>query len=227
MHALRTGHWMIGLTRMGSALTISRSSGRRSSTHTSTIEAIHYLYMRYPEEYEQLEHSDSPVVLRTEAHLEPNTTEWMMARMVTELHLNKARSALKDLEAVERHAQKATNVMAQLDWEQRNTEKFPFGPIAETKRLAIIMTQKEQCADRRLIKALETQLSRDTRSIVLEHEERDFVEAWRNYHCFALVMFELLNEQLLPLEVLEAERCLVLRLEALEREGNQTHPGAL
>jgi len=32
-------------------------------------------------------------------------------------------------------------------------------------------------------------------------------------------MFELLNEQLLPLEVLEAERCLVLRLEALEREG--------
>ena len=187
-------------------------------THVD-YEAFHYLYVRYPEEYEQLEHSDSPVELYTEDHLEPNTTQWMVARMIKELHLNKARRALKDLEAVELHAQKATNVMAQLDWEQRSTDKFPFGPIAETKRLAIIMTQKEQRADRRLINALESQLSRDTRSIVLEHEERDFVESWRNYHCFALVMFELLNAQCMPLEVLEAERCLVLRLEALEREG--------
>ena len=85
--------------------------------------------------------------------------------------------------------------------------------------LAIIMTQKEQRADRRLIKAPEGQLSRDTRSIILEHERRDFVGSWRNYHCFALVMFELLNAQCMPLEVLEAERFLMLRLEALERRG--------
>jgi len=143
-------------------------------THVD-YEAFHYLYVRYPEEYEQLEHSDSPVELYMEDHLEPNTTQWMVARMIKELHLNKARRALKDLEAVELHAQKATNVMAQLDWEQRSTDKFPFGPIAETKRLAIIMTQKEQRADRRLINALESQLNRDTRSIVLEHEERGFV----------------------------------------------------
>jgi hypothetical protein len=32
-------------------------------------------------------------------------------------------------------------------------------------------------------------------------------------------MFELLNAQCMPLEVLEAERCVVLRLEALERRG--------
>ena len=187
-------------------------------THVD-YDAIQYLYERYPEAYDQLENSDSPVELYMEDHLEPNTTQWMVARMIMELHLNKARRALHDLEAVEQHVQKATNVMAELDWEQRNTDRFPFGPIAETKRLAIIMTQKEQRADRRLIKALESQLSRNTRSIILEHERRDFVESWRNYHCFALVMFELLNAQCMPLEVLEAERCLVLRLEALERRG--------
>ena len=187
-------------------------------THVD-YDAIQYLYERYPEAYDQLENAESPVELYMEDHLEPNTTQWMVARMIMELHLRKARRAMHDLEAVEQHVQKATNVMAELDWEQRNTDRFPFGPIAETKRLAIIMTQKEQCADRRLIKALESQLSRNTRSIILEHERRDFVESWRNYHCFALVMFELLNAQCLPLEVLEAERCLVLRLEALERRG--------
>ena len=181
-------------------------------------DAFQYLYERYPEMYEQLEHSDSPIEIYMEDHLLPNTSQWMVSRLIKELHLNRARRELRELEAVERHAQKATNVMAQLDWEQRNTDNFPFGPIAETKRLAIIMTQKEQCADRRLISELESQLSRDTRSIILEHEKRDFVESWRNYHNFALVMFELLNEQLLLLEDLEAERCLVLRLEALEAE---------
>ena len=54
---------------------------------------------------------------------------------------------MHELEVVEQYVQKATKVMAELDWKQRNTDECPFGPMAETKRLAIIMTQKEQCAD--------------------------------------------------------------------------------
>ena len=78
-------------------------------------EAFQYLYERYPEVYEQLEHSDSPVEIYMEDHLQPNTSQWMVARLIKELHLNRARRAMRDLEAVERHAQKATNVIAQLD----------------------------------------------------------------------------------------------------------------
>ena len=110
---------------------------------------------------------------------------------------------MHEVEAVEQYVQKATNVMAELDWKQRNTDEFPFGPMAETKRLAIIMTQKEQCADWRLIEALETQLSRDARSIILEHESRDHAESWFAFHNHAHTMFELLNEQCMPLEMLE------------------------
>ena len=85
---------------------------------------------------------------------------------------------MREIEAVEQHAAKATNVMAEMDWVHRNEDQFAFGPMAETKRLAIILTQKEQCADWRLIKALEKQSSQKTRSIILEHERRDFVESW-------------------------------------------------
>ena len=43
-----------------------------------------------------------------------------------ELHLRKARRAMHAIEAVEQHVEKATNAMAELDWEQRNTEKVPL-----------------------------------------------------------------------------------------------------
>ena len=124
---------------------------------------------------------------------------------------------MREIEAVEQHVAKAANAMAEMDWVHRNVDQFAFGPMAETKRLAIILTQKEQRADWRLIEALEKQSSRKTRSIILEHERRDFVESWRAFHHFACVMFELPNEQLMPLEDLQAERCLMLRLEALEQ----------
>ena len=154
-----------------------------------------------------------------EDHLAPNSSQWLVARMVMELHLGKARRAMREIEAVEQHVAEATNGMAEMDWKHRNVDQFPFGPMAETKRLAIIITQKEQCADRRLIEALEKQSSRKTRGIILEHERRDFVESWRAFRHFACVVFELLNEQLMPLEDLEAEHCLMLRLEALEQRG--------
>ena len=111
-------------------------------------DAIQYLYERFPELYRQLEDSKSQVDLSMESmddglyggHPLPNTSEWMMARMVMELHVRQARRAMRDLEAMVQHVQKAVDVMAELDWEHRNTERFLFGPMAETKRLAIIMT---------------------------------------------------------------------------------------
>ena len=144
--------------------------------------------------------------------------------MVMELHLGKARRAMREIEAVEQRVEKATNVMAEIDWVHRNEDRFAFGQMAETKRLAIILTQKQQCADWRLIESLEKQGSRKTRSIILEHERRDFVESWRAFHHFACVMFELLDEQLVPLEDLQAGRCLILRLEALEKRGGSLPP---
>ena len=106
-----------------------------------------------------------------------------------------------------------------LDWSHRNTERFVVGPIAQTKRLAIILTQKEHCADWRLIEALEKQGSRKTRSIILEHERRDFVEPWRAFYNFVCTMYELLHSQQMPPEVLQARRSVILRLEALEQSG--------
>jgi hypothetical protein len=91
--------------------------------------------------------------------------------------------------------------------------------MVETKRLAIIITQKEHCVDKRLIEALEKQRSRTVRSIILEHEKRDFVEPWRAFHQFALAMFELLNVAGLTIESLASGRSLVVRLEALEQQG--------
>ena len=93
--------------------------------------------------------------------------------------------------------------------------------MAQTKRLAIILTQKENCADWRLIEALENQVSRKARSIILEHERRDFVESWRAFHHFASAMYELLHAQQMPPEELQAQRCVMLRLEALERDHSQ------
>ena len=101
---------------------------------------------------------------------------------------------MREIEAVEQHIADATNVMAEMDFTHRDTERFPFGQMAQTQRLAIILTQKDYCADWRLIEALEKQQSRKkTRSIILEHERRDFVESWRAFYHFACVMFELLN----------------------------------
>ena len=100
---------------------------------------------------------------------------------------------MHEIEAVEQHVANATNVTGLLDWCQRNTDRFAFGPIAQTKRLAIIFTQKEHCADWRLIEALEKQGSRKTRSIILEHERRDFVESWRAFHYFVCTIYELLH----------------------------------
>ena len=91
--------------------------------------------------------------------------------------------------------------------------------MAETKRLAIIITQKEHCADKRLIEALEKQRGRPVRSIILEHEKRAFVESWRAFRQFALAMFELLDAAGLSVENSASERSLVLRLEALEQQG--------
>ena len=118
-------------------------------------DAIQYLYERYPEVCEQLESAESPAELFMEEHLVPNTSEWMVARMVMELHLNKARREMREIEAVEQHIAKATNGMAEMDWAHRNVDRFAFGQMAQTQRLAIILTQKEHCADWRLIEALE------------------------------------------------------------------------
>jgi hypothetical protein len=71
-------------------------------------------------------------------HLFENTAEWILERMRIKKAVIEARKAMRDLDAVE------------LDW-------FPVGPMAETKRLAIIIEQKEHCADTRLIEALEKQ----------------------------------------------------------------------
>ena len=141
----------------------------------------------------QLESAESPVELFMEDQLLPNTSQWMVARMVVEVHLIKARRAMREIEAVEQHIADATNIMAEMDFTHRNTERLPFGQMAQTQRLAIILTQKDYCADWRLIEALEKQQSRKTRSIILEHERRDFVESWRAFHHFACVMSELLN----------------------------------
>ena len=100
---------------------------------------------------------------------------------------------MREIEAAERHVEDAANVMAEMDFAHRDTERFPFGQMAQTQRLTIIITQKDHCADWRLIGALEKQQSRKTRSIILEHERRDFVESWRAFHHFACAMFELLN----------------------------------
>ena len=54
------------------------------------------------------------------------------------------------------------------------------------------------------------------RSIVLEHEKRDFGESWRNFRQFSLTVYELLHEAG-ALE--EAARSLVARLAALEQQG--------
>ena len=67
---------------------------------------------------------------------------------------------MRELDAVELIVARAANVISELDWQQRNTGRFPFGPMAETKRLAIILTQKEHCADKRLVEALKKQRSR-------------------------------------------------------------------
>ena len=102
--------------------------------------AVQYLYERYPEVCEQLESADSPVELFMEDHLVPSTLEWLVARMVMELHLSKARRAMREIEAVEQHTAKAANVMAEMDWVHRNADQFAFGPMAEAKRLAITLT---------------------------------------------------------------------------------------
>ena len=167
----------------------------------------------------QLTSADSPVEFHIPEHLLENTSEWMVERMTMELHLNNARQAMRALDVVELFVEQATNVMAELDWQQRNTDRFPFGPLPETKRLAIIISQKEHCADKRLIEALEKQQSRTVRSIILEHERHAFVELWQAFHLFAVTMFELLNGAGLSPEDLAAERSLVLRLEALKQQG--------
>ena len=149
-------------------------------------------------------------------HLRENTSEWMAERMRMELALTEARKAMLDLNAVELIVARAANVIAELDWQQRNTKRFPYRPMAETKRLAIIITQKAYCADQRPIEALEKQRSRTVRIIVLEHEKRDFVESWRNFHQFSLTMYELLHEAGAPDE---AARSLVARLAVLEQQG--------
>jgi hypothetical protein len=182
-------------------------------------EAMNYLDMRYPELCEQLTSTDSPVELIMQEHLIPNNAKWIVERLKMELHLGKARQAMRALADVEQSVEKATNVMAELDWQHRDTDRFPFGPLAEIKRLATILTQKECGADWRLIEALEKQKSRTVRSIVVEHERRDFVESWRAFHHFGLAMFELLHETGRSPEELAEERCLVLRLAALERQG--------
>ena len=91
--------------------------------------------------------------------------------------------------------------------------------MTETKRLAIIITQKEHCANTRLIEAPEKQRCRTVRSIIVEHEKRGFVESGRAFHQFALAMFELLNAAGLSVESLASERSLVVRLEALGQQG--------
>ena len=60
-------------------------------------------------------------------HLLANTSEWMVERMKMELHLNEARKVMRDLGAVELIVARAANVIVDLDWQQRNTGRFPFG----------------------------------------------------------------------------------------------------
>ena len=93
----------------------------------------------YPKLLQQLFSADSPVEFHMPEHLNANTSEWMVERMM-ELHLNEARKAMRDVDAVELIVARAANVIVDLDWQQRNTGRFPFGLMAETKRLAIIVT---------------------------------------------------------------------------------------
>ena len=89
-----------------------------------------------------------------------NTTEWLVERVRRELVLSKARNAMIEQRKMKEITYQAVGVMAELDWEQRNTDRFPFGPVAETKRLAIILTQQELGADTLLIEDLQKQRSR-------------------------------------------------------------------
>ena len=188
--------------------------------HEVDYAAMNYLSEMCPELLQQLFSADSPVQSRMPEHLLENTSEWMIERMQMELHLSKARQAMRELDAVELIVARAANVIAELNWQRRDTDRFPFGPMAETKRLAITITQEdEHCADKWLIEALEKQRSRTVRSIVLEHEKRDFVGSWRDFHQFALAMFELLNAAGATVDSLASERSLVVRLEALEQQG--------
>ena len=67
-----------------------------------------------------------------------------------------------------------------------------------------------------MIEDLERQRSRTVRSIVLEHEKRDFVESWRAFRQFSLAMYELVHA---AGATAEAERSLAVRLVALEQQG--------
>ena len=145
-----------------------------------------------------------------------NTKEWLVERVRRELVVNKARNAMVEQDKVKEITYQAVYVMAELDWEQRNTDRFPFGPVAETKRLAIILTQRELGADKRLIEDLQKQRSRPVCGIVLDHEKRDFTEMWRHLHLHTMAMSELLHQ---AGAYHEAARSLLSRLRALEQQG--------
>lgn len=68
--------------------------------HEVDYEALNYLDEMYPKLHQQLFSADSPVEFHMPEHLLANTSEWMVERMKMELHLNEARKAMRDLDAV-------------------------------------------------------------------------------------------------------------------------------